>query len=96
MEATGRVSGTLPARHRAKFYGLSTCIWCRKTRQLLDEMGVPFEFAYVDLLEGEERESTLAELVSFGRGETFPTIVIDGSSCVIGFRPDEIRQALTS
>jgi glutaredoxin-like protein NrdH len=96
MEARGRVAGTAPARHRAKFYGLSTCIWCRKTRQLLEEMGVPFEFAYVDLLEGEDLESTLAELTSFGRGETFPTLVIDDSSCVIGFRPDEIRRALTS
>jgi glutaredoxin-like protein NrdH len=96
MEAKGRVAGTVPARHRAKFYGLSTCIWCRKARQLLEEMGVPFEFAYVDLLEGEDLESTLAELAAFGRGETFPTLVIDDSSCVIGFRPDEIRQALIS
>ncbi|MCX6091493.1 MAG: hypothetical protein NTX23_01295 [Candidatus Bipolaricaulota bacterium] len=44
----------------------------------------------------EELESTLAELSSFGRGETFPTLVVDDSSCVIGFRPDEIRRALTS
>ncbi len=94
MEARGRVPGTLPARHHARFYGLSTCIWCRKARQLLEELGVPFEFAYVDLLDGEERESTLAELAPFGGGETFPTLVIDGSSCVIGFRPDEIRKSL--
>ncbi len=94
MEARGRVPGRLPVRHRASFYGLSTCVWCRKARRLLEEMGVPFEFTYVDLLDGDERESALAELSSFGRGETFPTLVIDDTSCVIGFKPDEIRRAL--
>ena len=94
MDARGHVSGRVPGRHRTRFYGLSTCIWCRKTRQLLEELGVPFDFAYVDLLEGAELESVLAELESFGRGETFPTLVFDNASCVIGFRPDEIRRAL--
>jgi glutaredoxin-like protein NrdH len=94
MDARGRVGAESPNDHKTRFYGLSTCIWCRKARQLLEELGVPFEFVYVDLLVGEERESVLAELESFGRGETFPTLVIDGSTCVIGFRPDEIRKAL--
>lgn len=94
MEARGHVAGRAPGKHRTRLYGLSTCIWCRKTRQLLEELGVPFDFAYVDLLDGAERDSVLAELESFGRGESFPTLVFDNAFCVIGFRPDEIRQAL--
>ena len=94
MEARGRVAGERSSRHQTRFYGLSTCIWCRKTRQLLEEVGIPFDFVYVDLLDGDEKDATLAELDRFGGGETFPTIVIDGATCVIGYRPDEIRKAL--
>ncbi len=92
MDAVGRVPGS--ARHRAKLYGLSTCVWCRKTRQLLEELGVGFDFVYVDLVEASDREAALAELARWGRGETFPTVVVDGSTCIVGFRPDEIRKAL--
>jgi len=31
-------------------YGLSTCVWCKKTRQLLTDLGVDFDYIYVDLL----------------------------------------------
>ena len=30
-------------------YGLSTCVWCRKTKVLLDQIGV--EYNYIDALE---------------------------------------------
>jgi len=94
MDARGRVAGSGAGRHETRFYGLSTCIWCRKTRQLLEELGVPFEFVYLDLLGQEEKDHMLAELDGFGRGESFPMLVIDGATCVIGFRPDDIRRAL--
>jgi glutaredoxin-like protein NrdH len=94
MNARGRVSDGRTGRHETRFYGLSTCIWCRKTRKLLEELGVPFDFVYVDLLDPREKAAVIAELEAFGRGETFPTVVVDGSTCVIGFRPDEIRKAL--
>jgi len=94
MEARGRVAGAHTGRHETRFYGLSTCIWCRKTRQLLEELGIPFDFVYVDLLDGDDKAAALVELDEFGKGETFPTLVIDESTCVVGFRPDEIRKAL--
>ena len=94
MEATGSVTGRVPCLHETKFYGLSTCVWCRKARQLLEEMGVPFDYAYVDLLADSDRESALGELSRLGLGETFPTLVIDGKTCIVGFKPDEIRKAL--
>ena len=36
-------------------YALSTCGWCRKTRELLQEMGVDYSYEYVDLLDGAEK-----------------------------------------
>ena len=28
-------------------YALSTCVWCKKTRELLDDLGVEYYFIYV-------------------------------------------------
>jgi hypothetical protein len=47
-------------------------------------------------VEGKDREAVLVELSRLGRGETFPTLVIDGADCIVGFKPDEIRRALGS
>ena len=43
-ETKGSVAGT-HQEHQVKFYGLSTCIWCRKTRQFLD-WNMVFGFQY--------------------------------------------------
>ena len=32
-----------------KLYALSTCVWCGKTKDLLNELGIEFKFIYVDL-----------------------------------------------
>ena len=31
-------------------YALSTCHWCKKTRALLDELGVKYRYVYIDNL----------------------------------------------
>ena len=49
----------VPGENRGKItlYALSTCGWCQKTKNFLDELGVKYSYVYVDLLEGKERES---------------------------------------
>ena len=44
-----------------KIYALSTCPWCKKTKDLLDSLGIEYSFEDVDLLTGEEREKTVAK-----------------------------------
>jgi glutaredoxin-like protein NrdH len=92
-EKRGKVVGSNDS-HSLKFYGLSTCVWCKRTRKLLEEHDVAFEFVYVDLLEGEEKEAAKAQMCNFNPKESFPTLVIDGSRCVIGYKPEEIKKAL--
>ncbi len=36
-------------------YAISTCVWCKKTRRLLDEFGIAYNYEYVDLLPGTVR-----------------------------------------
>jgi glutaredoxin-like protein NrdH len=75
-------------------YALSTCGWCRMTRELLTELGVKFSFVYVDLLTGEEQQKVVGEMQKFNKKYSFPTLVINNQKVIIGFRDDEIREAL--
>ena len=92
-EKRGKIAGTHDT-HRVMFYGLSTCVWCKRTRKLLEDQDVAFEFVYVDLLEGEEKEAAKAEMFEYNPKASFPTIVIDGERCIVGYKPDEIKKAL--
>lgn len=75
-------------------YALSTCQWCRKTKELLTELGVDFSYVYVDLLNGGERDTTLGELARWNRSRSFPTLVINNHSVIIGFQESRIREVL--
>jgi len=75
-------------------FALSTCIWCKKVRQLLEDLGVAYEFIYIDLLDDAKQAEALKTLETFNPNESFPTLVIDNKDCVVGFRPQEIRGKL--
>jgi glutaredoxin-like protein NrdH len=77
-----------------KVYALSTCPWCKKAKSLLNDMGVEYSFVDVDLLKGEEREKTIGAIKKWNPSVSFPTIVINDSKCIVGFREDEIKGAL--
>lgn len=75
-------------------YALSTCGWCAKTKKLLDEMGVEYDYQYVDHLQGEEREQAMSEVESWNPRCSFPTLVINDETCIVGYKDDDIRRAL--
>jgi len=75
-------------------YALSTCGWCAKTKSLLDDMGVAYDFTYVDHLQGENREQAIEEVKDWNPSCSFPTLVINDEICIVGFKEDEIRKAL--
>lgn len=76
-----------------KMYTLSTCSHCKSTKKFLDECAVHYEFTDVDLLAGEEREFIIEEVMKLNKKCSFPTIII-GEKVIIGFRENEIREAL--
>jgi glutaredoxin-like protein NrdH len=79
---------------KVMLYALSTCGWCRKTKELLNELGVAYDFAYVDLLRGREQDDAIKEIKQFNPACSFPTLVIDEKKCIVGFKEDDIREAL--
>ena len=58
------------------FYGLSTCPYCRRAKEYMEEHSIPFELHYVDLLEGDERSVTVEKVREYNPALSFPTIVI--------------------
>ncbi len=77
-----------------KVFALSTCPWCKKAKKLLDDLGVEYYFTDVDLLTGQDREQAIAAVRKWNPAGSFPTIVFNNSRCIVGFREDEIREAV--
>jgi len=74
-------------------FALSTCGWCKKTRELLEELKIEFSFIYVDLLEGEERSGIIEQVKQFNKQLSFPTLVINDEKTIVGFNEEGIREA---
>jgi glutaredoxin-like protein NrdH len=75
-------------------YTLSTCGWCRKTKALLRELNVAFDYEDVDLLEKNEKDKAMSEVRKWNPACSFPSLVIDGKQCIVGFQEEKIREAL--
>jgi glutaredoxin len=73
-------------------FALSTCGWCKKTRMLLEELNVEYNYVYVDLAEGDERKEVVSEMEKWNKDLSFPTIVINKDRVIIGYDEDTIKE----
>lgn len=78
---------------KVKIFTLSTCSHCKATKKFLSDNGITFEFVDVDQLQGAQRENILNEVIKYNPQRSFPTIII-GDRIIIGFKEDDIREAL--
>ena len=76
-----------------KIYTLSTCSHCKATKKFLNDCAVKYEFTDVDLIDPEERAAILEETKKWNPLCSFPTIII-GDKVIVGYREDEIKEAL--
>lgn len=81
-------------RGKIMLYALSTCGWCAKTKDLIRNLGVAFDYTYVDLLEGAEQDEAMSQVEKYNPSGSFPTLVINSRKTIVGFREQEIREAL--
>jgi glutaredoxin len=56
---------------------------------------VEYSYEYVDLLPEKEKKEALRAVEKWNPNSNFPTLIIDNKRCIIGFREDEIKEALT-
>ena len=85
QHVAGRRNGTIV------LYALSTCMWCRMTKSLLNEIGVAYSYVDVDTLEGRDKDQAKAEMKRWNPSGSFPTIVIDDREVIAGYDEEEIR-----
>jgi len=76
-----------------RLFALSTCPYCRMTREYLDENDVEYELTEVDHLDGEEKQAAVAEVKELSGGTSFPVIVID-DEVIVGFNKRAIKEHL--
>jgi glutaredoxin-like protein NrdH len=88
-----KVSGQ-KSQHRVVLYALSTCAWCRMTKQFLKDNGVEYEYIDVDLCEEEDKQKIREHIQSKGGPLSYPSIIVDDNVLITGFRTDKIREAL--
>ncbi len=75
-------------------FALSTCGWCKKTRALIEDLNADYEYVYVDLLKGTEREEVVEMVKKWNPQVSFPTLVVNDSETIVGFKEDEIKEAI--
>jgi len=74
-------------------FALSTCIWCKKTRALLEDMGVEYDYEYVDLAAPARQREIEAEIKRYTDQTGYPALIAAGTA-VVGYRPDEVKRVL--
>ncbi|MEO0073287.1 MAG: glutaredoxin family protein [candidate division WOR-3 bacterium] len=79
--------------HRVVLFALSTCGWCRRAKELLDQNDIAYDYIFVDQTTGEEREQVVKRVRELNPRGSYPTIEIDGE-VVVGFDEERIRELL--
>lgn len=81
-------------RGKIMLFALSTCMWCRKTKQLMQDLGVAYDWIDVDLLDKPEQQRVAEEVKRQNPDNTFPVIVINDDKCIVGYDPDRLQAEL--
>lgn len=75
-----------------EMFALSTCPYCHKALEYLNEHDIEYDYIFVDEVPQDEITEVEQEISKYNPDLTFPTIVVDGGKQVIvGF--DEPRIA---
>lgn len=88
-----KVSGK-KSDHKVTIYALSTCVWCKLTKQFLSDNGVAYEYADVDLLDEKDKNEAHQAITSKGGTLSYPTTIVDDKTVITGFRKDQLKEAL--
>lgn len=81
--------------NRVVLYSLSTCVWCNRTKRLLNQLGVAYTTIDVDLLDDDEELAVREKLDRINPRGGFPVIVINNSKIITGFQEDRIYRELS-
>ena len=81
-------------RGKVVLYAISTCLWCNKTKKLLNELGVDYYYVDVDLLPQDQKEEAKKEAIKWKKHSAYPFIVINDEKCIPMYSEENIRREL--
>ena len=90
---TKKVSGN-NRKHRVILYAISTCAWCKRTKNFLRDRDIEYEYIDIDLCSREDREEVRNSILKKGGRLSYPTIIIDDKILITGFHDDKIKEVL--
>ena len=80
--------------HKVFLYTLSTCGWCKKTKQFLKDNDVEYEYFEVDKCTREERKKVIEDIKARKASMGFPLAIIDDEIMISGYKVDKYKEAL--
>jgi len=90
---TTKIEGS-NTKNKVFLYTLSTCGWCKKTKELLKEKGVTYEYLDLDKCSKEDQKTAIDELKAKNIPVAFPVIIFNDDTVIQGFKKDKILEAL--
>jgi glutaredoxin len=81
-------------KHKVYLYTLSTCVWCKLTKQFLRDNNIQYEYVDLDLTDAEDREKAKQDIQKKGGRLSFPAIIIDDDKMINGFQKESLSEAL--
>ena len=80
--------------HKVTLYALSTCVWCKLTKEYLNENNVEYEYIYVDLADENDKRKIHEIIQDKGGSISYPTTIVDDKVVITGFRKDKLKEEL--
>ena len=80
--------------HKVLLYTLTTCAWCKLTKKFLKENDVSYEYLDLDVSSKEDQVTAVIDLKRRNAPVAFPTIIIDDTKLITGFKEEELSEAL--
>jgi glutaredoxin-like protein NrdH len=81
-------------KHKVVLYALSTCVWCKMTKQYLKDNNIEYDYIDIDLCTDGDKQKIRQEIQSKGGPLSYPTTIIDDKVVVTGFRKDLLKEVL--
>jgi len=90
---TKKVEGS-NTKHKVFLYTISTCGWCKKTKQLLKDKEIAYEYIDLDTCSKEEQKKAIEILKEKKIPVAFPVIVVNDDKVIQGFKKDDILEEI--
>ena len=88
-----KVSGK-NSKNKVFIYALSTCAWCKMTKQYLKDNDIEYEYVDVDKCSREDLSKVKENILNRGGSLSYPVIIVNDKTLINGFRKDKIKETL--